>query len=383
MSSTKADYYELLGVERGATEAEIKKAYRKMAMKFHPDRNAGAKSGEAEEKFKEISEAYEVLSDPSKRSAYDQFGHAGVDSSAGGGHGGAGVNFNDIFGDIFGDIFNGGQGDARRSSHGEQGADLRYHLELSLEEAVRGKTVELQIPTWGSCQGCKGSGAKAGSKPKGCDTCGGVGQVRMQQGFFSIQQTCPACRGRGTIIADPCGKCSGQGRIHQKKKLSVQIPEGVDTGDRIRLTGEGEAGLQGGPAGDLYVEVRVYKHEIFVREGRDLYCEVPITFVSAALGGEMDVPTLEGRVKLKIPAGTQTNQSFRIKAKGVRTLRSSSIGDLFCRVIIETPVNLNKRQKELLEELNSTMTKESQDNSPKSTSWFQKVKHFIDEAKFQ
>ncbi len=382
MAENKKDYYETLGVARNASEADIKTAYRKLAMKHHPDRNPGDKS--AEGKFKTVSEAYEVLSNSQKRSAYDQFGHAGVDpSAAGGAYAGAGGNFSDIFGDIFGDIFDGGggRGGAGRS-YAEQGADLRYNLTLTLEEAVHGKTVEIRVPTWIGCTQCKGSGSKDGAKPKACHTCGGMGQVRMQQGFFAIQQTCPTCRGRGSVISDPCNKCHGQGRVQDQKTLSVHIPPGVDNGDRIRLGGEGEAGTNGGPAGDLYVQVQVREHEIFTREGTHLHCEVPVSFTLAALGGELDVPTLNGRVKLKIPPETQTARVLRVKGKGVKTVRGGGPGDLLCRVIVETPVNLSKKQKDLLQELDASMKAEGNQHNPRSTTWFKRVKHFFEEMKF-
>ena len=348
--SAKRDYYETLGVARNSSDGDIKAAYRKLAMKHHPDRNPGNK--ESEEKFKEISEAYEILSDSQKRAAYDQFGHAGVDqSAAAGAYAGGNANFSDIFGDIFGDVFGGRGGQAgRERSYAEQGADLRYSIELSLEDAVHGKTVEIRVPTQVACNECHGSGAKGGAKPKTCNTCGGMGQVRMQQGFFSIQQTCPTCRGRGTIISDPCTKCHGQGRVRETKTLSVHIPPGVDNGDRIRLTGEGEAGLYGGPPGDLYVQVHIKPHDIFARDGTDLHCEVPVSFITAALGGELEVPTMNGGVRLKIPPETQTDRIFRIRGKGVKTVRGAGPGDLLCKVIVETPVRLTKQQKELLQE---------------------------------
>lgn len=374
----KRDFYEVLGVEKGASQPDLKKAFRKLAMKYHPDRNPDDK--EAEAKFKEINEAYEVLSDEQKRAAYDRFGHAGVDPSAGGGGfggGGAGPNFADIFGDVFGDIF--GQGQGRGGARNNRGADLRYTLELDLEDAVKGTTVEIRIPTLVECETCHGSGAKAGTSPTNCTTCGGVGQIRMQQGFFSVQQTCPACRGSGKIIKDPCGDCHGQGRKEKKKTLSVKIPAGVDTGDRIRLAGEGEAGANGGPAGDLYVQVAVREHSLFRREGKDLYTEVPISFVDAALGGELDVPTLDGRVKLKIPAETQTGKMFRLRGKGVTPVRGGSAGDLLCRVIIETPVNLTKHQKDILKEFHESLEKEDHRQSPRKQSWFEGVKKFFDD----
>ena len=373
----KRDYYEVLGVERNVSTADLKKAYRRVAMKHHPDRNPGDKT--SEEKFKEASEAYEVLSDPQKRAAYDQYGHAGVDQSAGMGGAGAGGfgNFSDIFGDVFGDIFGGG---GRRQRGGPaRGSDLRYTLDLSLEDAVRGSTVQIKVPTLVHCKTCHGSGAKAGSKPTTCTTCGGVGQVRMQQGFFSVQQTCPNCHGRGTIISDPCGSCHGQGRVEETKTLSVKVPAGVDTGDRIRLGGEGEAGMEGGPAGDLYVQINVREHAIFQRDGRDLYCEVPIDFVQAAMGGELEVPTLDGRVKLKVPAETQTGKLFRLRGKGVTPVRGGPAGDLMCRVVVETPVNLNTKQKDLLKQFADTMG--SGKNSPRQKSWFDGMKNFFGDMK--
>lgn len=375
----KRDFYEVLGVEKGTSQQDLKKAFRKLAMKYHPDRNPGDKDAEA--KFKEINEAYEVLSDEQKRAAYDRFGHAGVDPSAGGGGfggGGAGPNFADIFGDVFGDIFGQGGG-GRGGARNNRGADLRYTLELDLEDAVKGTTVEIRIPTLVECETCHGSGAKPGTSPTNCTTCGGIGQIRMQQGFFSVQQTCPACRGSGKIIKDPCTDCHGQGRKEKKKTLSVKIPAGVDTGDRIRLAGEGEAGVSGGPAGDLYVQVAVREHSLFRREGKDLYTEVPISFVDAALGGELDVPTLDGRVKLKIPAETQTGKMFRLRGKGVTPVRGGSPGDLLCRVIIETPVNLNKQQKDILREFQDSLEKEDHRQSPRKQSWFEGVKKFFDD----
>ncbi|MBU2710597.1 molecular chaperone DnaJ [Zooshikella harenae] len=372
----KRDYYEILGVSRDVSEKDLKKAYRRMAMKYHPDRNPGDKA--AEDQFKEVNEAFEVLSDSQKRAAYDQFGHAGVDGQAGAGGFGAG-SFGDVFGDIFGDIFGTAAGAGRGRSSVQRGADLRYSMELELEEAVRGIEKKIRIPTQVECRTCDGSGARKGSSPETCSTCGGVGQVRMQQGFFSVQQTCPACHGTGKVIKDPCRDCHGEGRVEEYKTLSIKIPAGVDTGDRIRLSGEGEAGLNGGPAGDLYVQVSVRDHKIFQRDGKHLYCEVPITICDAVLGGELEVPTLDGKVKLKIPPETQTGKLFRVRGKGVAPVRGGAQGDLLCRVIIETPVSLTKRQRELFEELQATFEGEGgHKQSPRKTSWFEGVKSFFE-----
>ncbi len=376
--STKIDYYEVLSVARNASEAELKKAYRRLAMKYHPDRNPG--DAEAEARFKEVKEAYEVLSDPQKRAAYDQFGHAGVDPTQGaGGFGGGASSFSDIFGDVFGDIFGGGGGAGRQRVY--RGSDLQYNLELTLEEAVFGIEKVIDIPRMDTCDTCGGSGAAPGSSPVTCSTCGGAGQVRMQQGFFSVQQTCPTCRGSGQEIRDPCPKCHGEGRVRVHKKLEVKIPAGVDTGDRIRLSGEGEAGINGGPSGDLYVQVVVREHKIFTRDGDDLHCEVPISFATATLGGELEVPTLDGRVKLKIPPETQTGKLFRMRGKGVKPVRGGPVGDLICRVKIETPVNLNKEQKELLRQFADSLEAGGTRHSPQEHGWLDGVKGFFDELK--
>ena len=372
--ANKRDYYEVLGISRNATEAEIKKSYRRLAMKYHPDRNPDDK--QAEDNFKEVQEAYDILSNERKRSAYDQFGHAGVDTSAAGGPGGFSGGFGDIFDSVFGDIFGGGG--ARGGKRVYRGADLRYDLDLSLEEAVAGTTVKIRVPNLVSCDTCNGSGAKKGTSPVTCPTCNGLGQVRMSQGFFSVQQTCPQCRGQGKTINDPCPACHGQGRVRESKTISVKVPPGVDTGDRIRLTGEGEVGESGGPPGDLYVHVSVREHPIFKRDGTDLHCDVPISFVSAALGGELEVPTLDGRVKLKIPAETQSGKLFRLRGKGVRSVRSSAQGDLICQVIVETPVNLTRKQKDLLSEFAESMQADGKHHSPRETTWLDGVKKFID-----
>jgi len=372
---SKRDYYEVLSVARDASAVEIKKAYRRLAMKYHPDRNTD--DADAEVKFKEAKEAYEVLSDPRKKSAYDQFGHAGV-SGAGGMGGGfnPGDAFGDIFGDVFGDIFGGGRRGGR--SQVFRGADLRYDLELELERAVAGDTVEIDVASLVGCETCSGSGSAPGSTPETCDTCGGVGQVRMQQGFFSVQQTCPSCRGEGTKITDPCTDCHGRGRVMKERSLSVKIPPGVDEGDRIRLSGEGEAGRNGGPPGDLYVEIRIKPHKLFERDGADLHCDVPISFATAALGGSVDLPTLKGQVALKIPAGTQSGRVFRLRGKGVITVRSPRHGDLFCRAVVETPVNLTGEQERLLREFEDSVEAGGETHNPHSGSWKDTVKRFFE-----
>ena len=369
----KKDYYEVLGVNRDAADDEIKKAYRKLAMKWHPDRNPD--NPKAEEHFKEAKEAYEILSDAQKRAAYDQYGHAGVDpSAAGAGGAGFGGNFADAFGDIFGDIFGGG----RQRSTVYRGADLRYNLEVSLEEAARGTETRIRVPSLQECSTCKGTGAKPGTQPVTCTTCSGHGQVRMQQGFFSIQQTCPRCHGTGKMIQSPCGACSGAGRVKQQKTLSVKIPAGVDEGDRIRLSGEGEAGVNGGPHGDLYVVIHIKQHAVFQRDHNDLHCEMPISFTTAALGGEIEIPTLDGYAKIKIPAETQTGKVFRLRGKGIKGVRSNTHGDLLCHVVVETPVNLTARQKELLMELENIDRTDAGSHNPRAKSWMDKVKEFFE-----
>jgi molecular chaperone DnaJ len=369
----KRDFYEVLGISRTATEAEIKKAYRRMAMKYHPDRNPD--DAEAESKFKEAKEAYEILSDSQKRAAYDQFGHDGVDQSMGGGFGRGGAGgFSDIFGDVFNDIF--GAGGGRQQAY--RGADLRYRLEISLEEAVSGTTAKIRIPVNVECTTCDGSGAKKGTDPVTCTTCGGHGQVRIQQGFFTMQQPCPHCRGTGKMIKEPCSDCHGEGLVQEHKTLQVKVPAGVDTGDRIRLQGEGEPGSHGAPSGDLFVEVAVKRHDVFTRDGTNLFCDVPLSFVTAALGGEVEVPTLEGKASLKIPEGTQTGQQFRLRGKGVTSVRGGATGDLMCRVIIETPVKLSKKQKELLQQFDEDIQGEGEKHSPKHSSWLDAVKRFFE-----
>src|SRR5438477_6911444 len=378
----KRDCYTVLGVNRDASDEDIKKAYRKLAMKHHPDRKPDDKT--SEEKFKEAKAAYEILSDAKKRAAYDQFGHAGVDAAAGFGAAGARGfggpegfgGFADAFGDIFGEIF----GQAGRGGRGNgvyRGADLRYNLDLSLEEAARGAEVKIRIPALDTCETCHGSGAKPGTSPKTCPTCHGRGEVRVSQGFFSIQQTCPACHGTGKIIPDPCVTCHGVGRVKKHKTLSVKIPAGVDQDDRIRLTGEGEAGMNGGPPGDLYVVVNLKPHTVFQREGADLHCEMPISFATAALGGEIEIPTLDGHAKIKIPPETQTGQVFRLRGKGIKQVRGTTYGDLFCHVAVETPVNLTAQQRELLREFEAINDKDPGAHNPRAKNWFDRVREFF------
>jgi molecular chaperone DnaJ len=372
----KRDYYDVLGVSKSASADEIKKAYRRLAMKYHPDRNTG-EDADSESKFKEAKEAYEVLRDADKRAAYDRFGHDGLRGAGMGGPGGfRAEGFSDLFGDVFGDISGGGGRRGGRQVF--RGADLGYELRLDLERAVRGDTVTIDVPSQVACEVCDGSGAKKGTTPVQCSTCGGAGQVRMQQGFFSIQQTCPACKGAGTMISNPCDTCHGRGRVRKTRTLSVKVPAGVDDGDRIRLSGEGEAGRNGGPPGDLYVEIRLEPHKIFMRDGADLSCEVPISIATAALGGEVELPTLDGNVSLKVPAGTQSGKVFRLRGKGVTTVRDPRQGDLFAKVAVETPVNLTNEQKELLSKFDAQVQMGGDKHSPRADTWFDTVKRFFE-----
>jgi molecular chaperone DnaJ len=367
----KRCYYEVLGVGRGASDADLKTAYRKQAMKYHPDRNPG--DGEAEHRFKEVNEAYEVLKDGDKRSTYDRFGHAAFEQASGG-HG-FGAEFASSFADIFDDFF--GMGGARRSrgSGRERGADLRYNMEITLEEAYAGKNAQIRIPTSITCDTCSGSGAKAGSKPKVCTTCGGHGKIRHAQGFFTLERTCPACQGRGQVIDNPCPACGGLGRMSRERALSVNIPPGVEDGTRIRLSGEGEAGLRGGPAGDLYIFLSLAAHAFFQRDGADLHCRAPISMATAALGGEFEVPTIDGgKTRVRIPEGTQSGRRFRLPAKGMPVLRSKQMGDMYVQVVVETPQNLTRRQRELLSEFAKLSSNET---NPESAGFFGRVKEFF------
>ena len=375
----KKDYYDTLGVAKNASDEDIKKAYRKQAMKHHPDRNQGDTAKAAEEKFKEAKEAYEMLSDEQKRAAYDQYGHAGVDPNRGGGPGAEGFGgFAEAFGDIFGDVFNGQRGG--RQQGGRQvfrGGDLSYAMEVTLEEAASGKEAQIRVPSWDDCGTCKGSGAKPGTKVATCTTCHGHGVVQMRQGFFSVQQTCPQCKGTGKLIPDPCSSCHGVGKTKTNKTLEVKIPAGIDDGMRIRSTGNGEPGTNGGPPGDLYIEIRVKKHEIFERDGDDLHCAVPISFTTAALGGEIEVPTLAGKAAIDIPEGTQAAKQFRLRGKGIKGVRSSYPGDLYCHITVETPVKLTEHQRKLLKEFDESLKKGGGKHSPSEDSWTDKLKNFF------
>jgi molecular chaperone DnaJ len=380
----KRDYYEILGVPRNATEDDIKKAYRKLAMKYHPDRNQGPGAAEAEEKFKEAKEAYETLSDDGKRAAYNQFGHAGVEAGMGGGRAGAEGfgGFAEAFGDIFGDIFGQAGGQGRRG--GEQvfrGNDLSFAMEITLEEAAFGKEAQIRVPTWDTCETCHGSGAKPGTSAKTCPTCNGSGTVHMRQGFFSIQQTCPHCRGSGKIIPEPCTTCQGQGKVKRQKTLEVKIPAGIGEGMRIRSAGNGEPGTNGGPSGDLYIEIRIKTHEIFERDGDDLHCTIPVPITTAALGGAIQVPTLEGRAEIALPEGTQHGKTFRLRGKGIKGLRAAYPGDLYCHVSVETPIKLNDQQRQLLRDLDDSFRRSGDRNSPNAKSWTDKVKDLFKQPK--
>jgi len=376
----KRDYYDILGVPRNAEEEDIKKAYRKLAMKHHPDRNQGDKAKASEEKFKEAKEAYEMLTDPQKRAAYDQYGHAGVDPNMGG-RGGAGPEgfggFAEAFGDIFGDIFGGAAGGGGRRAGGQQvyrGNDLSYAMEITLEEAARGKDTQIRIPSWDTCETCKGSGAKPGTSPKTCGTCNGSGTVHMRQGFFSIQQTCPHCHGTGKIIPEPCTTCNGAGKIKKQKTLEVKIPAGINEGMRIRSAGNGEPGTNGGPSGDLYIEIRVKQHDIFERDGDDLHCTVPVGLTTVTLGGTIEVPTLGGNAEIELPEGTQHGKTFRLRGKGIKGIRSSYPGDLYAHIAVETPVKLTEHQRKLLKELDESFRKGGERHSPNEKSWADRVK---------
>ncbi len=378
--ATKRDFYDVLGVPKNASDEEIKKAYRKLAMKYHPDRNQGDAAKEAEVKFKEAKEAYEMLSDADKRAAYDQYGHAGVDPNMrGGGPGAEGFGgFAEAFGDIFGDIF--GQARGGRGGGGRQvyrGSDLSYAMEVTLEEAATGKDAQIRIPTWDSCDTCHGSGAKPGTQAKTCTSCNGQGVVQMRQGFFSVQQTCPQCRGSGKIIPEPCTSCHGQGKIKRQKTLEVKIPAGIDDGMRIRSAGNGEPGMNGGPPGDLYIEIRLKKHEIFEREGDDLHCVVPVSMARAALGGEIEVPTLGGKAAIDIPEGTQHGKQFRLRGKGIKGVRSSYPGDLYCHIGVEVPVKLTEHQRKLLKDLDESLKKGGARHTPSEESWADKLRGFF------
>lgn len=373
---SKTDFYVVLGVDRNADEKTLKSAYRKKAMQYHPDRNPG--DAQAEANFKDVNEAYEALKDPQKRAAYDRYGHAAFEQGGPGGPGAGGdfgASMSDIFEDIFGDFMGGGGGRRGRSAS-NRGADLRYNLEITLEEAFAGKTVDIDIPTSVACEVCSGSGARPGSDPTACNTCGGIGKVRAAQGFFTIERTCPTCQGRGEIISDPCDNCSGEGRVHEDRSLSVNIPAGIEDGTRIRLANEGEAGERGGPTGDLYIFVALKPHDFFQRDGSDIFCRVPISLTTAALGGQFDVPTVDGgKTRVKVPDGSQSGKQFRLRGKGMSVLRSKQRGDMYIQIAVETPTNLTKRQRELLQELEK---QSSADNNPQSHGFFAKMRDFFE-----
>lgn len=376
---SKRDYYEVLGVARDASDEDLKKAYRRLAMKHHPDRNGG--DGEAEARFKEVKEAYEVLGDGNKRAAYDRYGHAAFDPRAGGpsgfGGGAEGMGgFADAFGDIFSEIFGGGRAGGGRSNV-YRGADLRYNMELTLEQAARGYATEIRVPSWDECGTCHGAGAKPGTQAKTCGTCNGQGSVRMAQGFFSVQQTCPTCHGKGKVIPEPCSACHGHGRLKTQKTLEVTIPAGIDEGQRIRLAGKGEPGLNGGPAGDLYVEIHIAAHDVFQRDGDDLHAELPLSFATATLGGEVEVPTLEGRATVPVPEGTQTGKTFRLRGQGIQGLRTGHRGDLYIHVSVETPVRLTDKQKKLLREFDESVRAGGDKHSPHTKSFMDRMKSFF------
>ena len=372
----KRDYYEVLGVPRNASEGDIKKAYRKLAMKYHPDRNQGDAAKEAEAKFKEVKEAYEILCDGQKRAAYDQYGHAGVDPNMGGGGFSGGFGGFENFSDIFGDIF--GQARGRGGRQVQRGNDLSYAMDITLEEAAAGKEAQIRIPSWDDCGTCHGSGAKPGTSAQVCDTCHGSGVVQMRQGFFSVQQSCPRCHGTGKYIPDPCTACHGRGKIKQQKTLEIKIPAGIDDGMRIRSSGNGEPSPNGGPPGDLYIEIRIRKHDVFQRDGDDLHCVVPVSFTRAALGGEIEVPTLlYGKATIVIPEGTQNGKQFRLRGKGLKGVRSHSTGDLYCHMQVETPVKLTDQQRKLLKQLDELLEKGGGKHSPSEKTWFDKAKDFF------
>lgn len=374
--ANKRDFYEILGIAKNATDDEIKKAYRKMAMKYHPDRNPDSKDAEAN--FKEAKEAYEMLSDPQKKAAYDQYGHAGVDPNMGG-FGGAGAQgFGDAFGDIFGDIFGNARGGGGRSGpQVYRGSDLRYSMEISLEDAAKGHETQIRVPGWNNCEVCTGSGAEPGTKVETCSTCGGQGQVRVSQGFFSMQQTCPKCRGQGQFIPKPCKKCSGEGKIKQQKTLEVKIPAGIEDGMRIRLSGHGEPGVNQGPPGDLYVEVHIKPHSVFERDGDDLHFQMPISFATACLGGTVEVPTLAGKASFDVAEGTQTGRTFRLRGKGIKGIRSTIPGDLYVHVQVETPIKLNDQQRQLIRDFDASLKSDSFKHNPQEKGWFDRVKQFF------